>query len=700
MADDTGSVTLDQPALQTFGNRLGQQFEKYKTDRYPLEQQWMKNVRQYRGIYDPEVHIRPFGSTAYPKFTRKWVNGTISRLMQMLFPQTEHNWDIKASVIPELPRVDLEALLNELQDAAGQAGTELSEDQIEEQVKKLADARCDRMRQQMRDQLDEIDYVALARKVVASGVLYGTGLLSGPLIKEEVHRSWRMDVTTKRYKVLEKKRLVPWFDSESIWDWYPDLSAKGIRAQDGYYMRRVMSREQLRRLADRPDFLAGRIVDWLKTNPEGNYKELYWELEIRVDGDRKYAQGLNTRKYELLEWWGYVSGIELKAAGVTVPDDQLSDQFEANVWQIGNTVIKCIVNPTQSQRRPLHQFTFEEDDMNSAGVGLPQVCRDSQLAICESSRMMLDNASVIATPSKLIKLGLLLPGHPLDSRPYMDWYQDPDAGDNTQDAVKNLSFDSHLTELQAIMQLFKSIGEEEVSLPPITSGDTSQGGSEGLRTQGNMSMALGNASLPIRDTVRNFDLFTESVMGGLYDWNMEFNEDPKIKGDFGIVTRGSTSLMAKEVRGQHLMAFGQTIQPEEREFMDWKKNLTERMLTLDLVPSEHLASDEVVQANREAKRKEQEEMAQLQRNLLNAEIRNTFAQAIKNVSQADKNKVGASVEVYKSMMAGLDQIANQHLDADEQTRKHISDARDHVSNLFDLSIRKQAAEKPAAAAAT
>lgn len=699
MDDPTGSVVLNDAALRTLGTRLFEQFVRFEKDRYPLEQQWMRNLRQYRGIYDPEVKIRPFGSTAYPKFTRKWVNGTVSRLMQMLFPQTEFNWNIEPSPIAELSSSDLQQLLNDLSDQATQQGqTDLDDDAIKAAIQKFAAEKCERMKLQMEDQLEEMDYPALAKKVVFSGVLFGTGLLSGPLIKNDTKRSWKKGADG-RYVVTENKRLAPWYEFESIWDWFPDLSAKTRKSQDGYYFRRVMSREQVRKLAERPDFFSLRVLEWLVKNTSGNYRERYWELEVRVDGDRKYATEVNTRKYEVLEWWGFVSGHELKAAGVEISDAELSNEFESNVWSIGDTVIKCIVNPMENQRRPLNEFVFEEDDISLLGVGLPQICRDSQLAICEATRMALDNGSIICTPSKLIKLGLLIPGHDLNSVPYKDWYQDPDAPDNTQDAVKNLTFDSHLPELQNLIQLFKGFGEEEVSLPPISSGDVSQGGSEGARTQGNLSMLMGAASLPIRDNVRNFDLFTDGVMTGLYDWNMEFNPDAKIKGDYIVITTGSTSLIAKEVRAGHYANFAVSIQPEERDEIDWRKFLTNRMKTVDMVPDEVLADPETVTANKDARAKREEALFQQQSALTGSIVRSNVAKSIKDVSLAGKAKTASDIDTYRAILEGLDQVAAQDQNADEQTRKHVSDARDHVRGLLDLSVKKQIADKPVPAKA-
>lgn len=687
MSDDTGGVTVNQEALDALGKRLYGMFTQYEKDRFPMEQQLLRNIRQYRGLYDPDVKIRPNGSTAYPKFTRKWVNGTVSRLMQMLFPQSDTNWDIQPSPIPELGTQDLQSLLNEMQDSA--QGQEIPDEAIEEQIKILAKAKCDRMRIKMQDQLDEMDYVGLARKVVFSGVLYGTGLLSGPLIKTETHRSWHKDIESGRYVVKEADRLAPWFEFESIWDWYPDLSAKTRKSQDGYYFRRVMSRDQVRKLAERPDFMRNAVVDWLKKNEGGNFRERTWESEIRMEGDRKLAIALNKRKYEVLEWWGVISGHELKAAGTEINEDELGNQFEANVWIIDNTVLKCIVNPMESQRRPLSEFVFEEDDLSLTGVGLPQVCRDSQLAICEIARMCLDNGSVICTPSKLIKMGLLLPGHSLDSAPYKDWYQDPDAADNSEDAVKNLTFDSHIVELQGLLTTFKGFGEEEVSLPPISMGDPSQGGSEGARTQGNLSMLMGAASLPIRDNVRNFDLFTDSAMTGLYEWNMEFDTDPKAKGDFNVVTLGSVSLVAKEVRAQHYVAFTQSIQPEERIEIDWRKFAINRMKTIDMVPDEVMADEKTVAANKETQKQQAQQQMALQMALAEAEVKKTLAEAVKSASLAGKADASVEIDKYQAILDGLDRVSQHDTNANDAVAGHVQALRDHFTQQQDLELKQQ-----------
>ena len=45
---------------------LWAKFNTYSTDRYQLEQQWLRNLRQYKRIYDPEITIPEGKSRVYP----------------------------------------------------------------------------------------------------------------------------------------------------------------------------------------------------------------------------------------------------------------------------------------------------------------------------------------------------------------------------------------------------------------------------------------------------------------------------------------------------------------------------------------------------------------------------------------------------------------------------------------------------------
>ena len=202
-------------------------------------------------------------------------------------------------------------------------------------------------------------------------------------------RTWAKEPTSAGYKAIEVQRLRPYYESVSIWDYYPDMSAKKPEGMDGQFQRHVMTRQQVRALADRPDFMRDQILGWLENHPNGNFVEQWWEKNLRTTGDKSNITDISGRKYELCEWWGAISGHELEACGVKAPGG-LSDMVEVNCWVIDNVVIKCVANPLRvrgngdERVRPYHIFIYEQDDISLLGNGLPMTLRDSQMAICEA----------------------------------------------------------------------------------------------------------------------------------------------------------------------------------------------------------------------------------------------------------------------------------------------------------------------------
>ena len=692
-------VELDLNQMRALGQRLWSLFGDYKKDRRGLEDQWLKNLRQYKGIWDPEME-RNFSdsqSRAYPRVTRQKVIGTVSRLMEMLFPQTEKNWGIIPSPMPDIEKTDLQAILDglikrkmaeqESPEKPGNVGEEVGEgedpnedaappapaideytgkpvpptlenDEIEKAIMEFAKVRACRMSKVVEDQLAEIDYVTLAREVVFSAVLFSAGVLKGPLVKKQTRRQWKRGPDGS-YTAQTVEKRVPFFESMSIWDYYPDLSAKKRDQQDGHFERHVMSRSQVKALGERPDFLTEVIEDYLRSHASGNYKEEHWETDLRATGnsDRQNVTNLSGRKYEIAEWWGMVTGHELKACGVAIDEKEMSSEFEANVWLCDNYVFKCVLSPYDAKLRPAHVFVFEEDDISLLGQGLPAVMRDSQLAISDAARMLLDNASVVCGPMLEIVEEALSPTTTPDIHAFKIFWRNTEYIDPSKPAVREIKVESHIAELVSIINLFTEFANQETMLPPAALGDPSKGGSEAMRTSQGMSMLMSAAALPIRDTVRNFDKFTQSVIGSLNWWNMEFNEDPTIKGDYTVLARGSTSLIAKEVRSQSLDWFKASLDPEEKMHVNTRKLLTERMKVRDL-PLDLLEDESEVEANMARQQEKADKLAAQQAEAIGAEIRSKMAKAFKDFSEGQAAGTDANTKVFAAVMKVLTEVAN------------------------------------------
>ena len=651
--------------LRALGDKLGPLFQQYASDRRLAELRWMRNLRQYLGQYDPEIdkELSPNRSRAYPRVTRVKCISVLSRIMNLMFPGNERNWALEASPSPDLNPQDVMDVLQGIMTRKQESGDQspMTDDDVEAAALELAQRRAEKLMTQIDDQLQELggdqslDHVALNRKVVASGIMYGLGVLRGPFVTETQSTKWSIDVSSGMPVPRMRTQYKPMFEFLSVWDFYPDMSAKTLRAMDGYFIRLVMTRHQVRKLADRPDFFGDAIKKYLLTGgQQGNYKAQSFESELRTMGVKSHVneQKSETSKYEIIVWNGPVSGAYMRMAGIEVPEDKLADDLDAEVWMIDGNVIKADLNPWRTlgtDVQTVHTFLFDEDDTSPVGNGLPNVMRDSQMSICASARMLLDNAGVVCGPNLELNTDLLRLDQDLSAvYAYKVWYREGVGLDAQQPAVRNIQIDSHIDELLKTIDLFMKFADMETFVGPATGGDMEKGPSEPMRTAAGASMMRGDAALPFKDIIRNFDTFTQSVINSLVWFNRKFNARSEIEGDFNVIARGATSLIAKEVRGMQLDQLAATLTPEEKLHVDDRKMVEARFAVRDmsgmLVSKSEADRRAAQQAERAAKAEQQQEET------IAAEVRKTLAEAFKNISQGQKNAAGAEATQVKSTL--------------------------------------------------
>lgn len=658
---------IDPAAMLSIGATLLARFKVYEADRLLIEQRWMRNLRQYLGQYDPEIEARLAGdrSKAYPKVTRVKVISVLSRIMNLMFPGNERNWELKASPSADMEPGDVmkavEAAVQQ-QVAAG-LPPEITDETIRGATQQLAQKRADMLAQLIDDQLQEIggdqtaDYVALNHMTALSGILYGVGVVRGPMVREIPRTSWQMDPRTGQPTVVQTPEYRPLFEHLPVWDFYPDMTAKNLTQMDGYFVRVVMSRAQVRELARRSDFIKAQITHVLMQRPTGNYTPKTFETELRQMGVKANVneQRPDTGRYEVLVWHGTMSGQELQQCGAEVAPAQLQDDLEAEVWMIDGMIIKAEINAWRRigvSMRTVHAFVFDEDDTSPLGTGLPSVLRDSQMSIAAATRMLLDNASVTCGPNIEVNIDLMAPGQDISSiRPYKVWEREGLGPEAQYPAVRNVEINAHMPELLKIVDTFMRFADMETFVGPATGGDMERGMSEPMRTAAGASMMRGDAALPFKDIVRRFDRFTQSLITSLVQFNRKFNSAKAPPGDFNVIARGATSLIAKEVRGIQIDTLAATLTPEERLHVDERKLVEQRFLVRDLgdllVPADEAKRRQAQQAQ------QAEEQAQLQKAMIEAETRKTMADAYKGIAQGQKNAANADASTAKTALEVL-----------------------------------------------
>lgn len=656
--------------LRQLGQNLDRLFQQYVSDRRIAELKWLRNLRQYLGIYDPEIEkdLSPSRSKAYPRITRVKCISVLSRIMNLMFPGNERNWELRASPSPEMNPDDVQEAVQKAMKRQQDMGLppELTDATVEDAVQALANERAEKLSHIIDDQLQELggdqtqDYVTLNRKVAQSGILYGLGVLKGPFVRAVQHTTWGLDPSGMYPMANVTVSYKPQFEFLPVWDFYPDMSAKTLYGMDGYFTRVVMSRSQVRKLADRPDFFADVIRKYLSRTPVGNYKAQPFETELRAMGVKVNVneQKAETSKYEVIVWNGPVSGHYLTMAGVEIPEEQMGDEIEAEVWMLDGNVIKADMNPWRkigADVRTIHVFLFDEDDTAPVGNGLPNVVRDSQMSISAATRMLLDNASVVCGPNLELNTDILRPDQDLTSTSaYKIWYREGLGNEASVPAVRNIAIDSHLEELLKTIDLFMKFADIETFVGPATGGDMEKGkfASEPLRTATGASMLRGDAALPFKDIIRNFDIFTQSIIYSLVQFNRKFNPDKAPEGDYNVIARGATSLIAKEIRGMQLDMMAQSLSNMELDHIDERKFVEARFAVRDL--GNLLVSPDEAKRRQQQRSQSHQDQAEQQKETAQAQVRKLLSDSYKNIAQGQKNAANADAAAVKAMLDVLE----------------------------------------------
>lgn len=669
MADDYTPTDAAEPVDHTAGKRalgdaLDKTFTQYKKDRVAAELQWMNNLRQYLGKYDPDMleNIPTGRSKAYPKRTRVKCMSMVSRLMSLLFPAGEKNWKVGASTVPNLPATTLVMALDEWRKA--NPGTQPTQETLDQLVHDTAKEIALRQEKIIEDQLQDVDphgasdYETLVRKVVFSAVLYGPGVAKGPMVVAEKVSQYRLDAGGVP-QVLEVEAYRPYWEFVPCWNYYPDLSAPSFEQMEGEFQRHIYSKHQLLQFADRGDVDGDTIREFVRQHPDGNYTRSNHENEMQQLG----GQGSQTAtgcKFELLEYWGSCAGDKLSAAGATdlKEDDRTSEAVRYTALLLGNKVVKVAKNPLPEGTKVFHQFVFEEDEVNLLGSGLPPIMRDSQLAVSSFSRMLVDNAASVCGPNIEVDMDLISPSQTNNAiAPFKVWMKD--GGAAGQRAVHSVTFNSHIPELLQAIQRFDTFADGETFISPVTGGDTTNVPGEAMRTTGGASMIMGAAALPFRDIVRNFDRFTMGVITALVRWNQLYSVDAdRLQGDVRPIAKGASSLMAKEVRANALDQLSVTLRDDERVYIDTRALLMERLRVRDLPVADLMASDEEVSRRQQAAAQQSSEQQQQQQQMFAAQLRDMEADALKSLAQAQKNLTAADVAVFKALVEAVNNGAD------------------------------------------
>ena len=588
---------------------ISERYKRAEDYRYQDEERWIKAYRNYRGLYGSDVQFTESErSRVFIKITKTKTLAAYGQIVDVLFANHKFPLSIDPTQLPdgvagdvhfdpkESPEVrdilnspygfsgdgkDLEpgATRTSLSEKLGEYQNKLGDlEGVREGVGQTGSAitvspalvAAKRMQKKIHDQLEESGASKHLRSTAFEMSLFGTGVMKGPFAVDKEYPNWNDD---GEYDPMFK--TVPQVSHVSVWNFYPDPDANNMDEAQYVIERHKMSRSQLRALKKRPYFRDSVIEEVIAEGE--NYTKLYWEDDLS-----DYAPEHDIDRFEVMEYWGTVDINLLEEQQIDIPKDLKDlDELQANVWVCNGRLIRVVLNPFKPARIPYVAAPYELNPYSFFGVGIAENMDDTQTLMNGFMRMAVDNA--VLSGNLLIEVDEtnLVPGQDLTVYPGKVFRRQ---GGAPGQALFGTKYPNVSSENMMMFDKARQLSDESTGFPSFAHGQTGVAGVG--RTASGISMLMGAAAGGIKTVIKNVDDYLLKPLGeGLFQFNMQFDFDPSIKGDLEVVARGTESLMANEVRSQRLMQFlGVTSNPALAPFAKFNYIIREIAKSLDLDP--------------------------------------------------------------------------------------------------------------------
>lgn len=437
------------------------------------------------------------------------------------------------------------------------------------------------MEKLIQDQLTEDAAEYALRRTIFECVLLGSGVFKGPTGKDKLFHHWKQDPKTNKITYDPTVKFVPKFDSVSCWNFYPDPHASHAKDWDYTIERHLLNRAQLRELKANPTFIPEAIERLLKLPPI--YTEEYWETQIRETNLE-----LNRKRYEVLEYWGYLDEALAQSVGLKFEINQIN---MVNIWICHNEIIRAIVNPFSPQRFPYYVVPYEEHPYQVWGIGVGENMKDTQSLMNGHMRLAIDNLKLAGSVILEVNQNQLAPGQDMTIYPGKMFFRQ---GGSPNQSIYSIDFKDTSASHMAMFDKARQLSDETTGIPSFATGSGEI--SSAMRNAASISMMMGAAALNIKTVIRNIDYYLLQPLGEqIYQWNMQFNEDDvKIRGDMEVKAQGTTALMQREVQSQRLLSLVQVASnPIMAPFLNAEYAFKEIAKSMDLDPDKIVNSPDI-----------------------------------------------------------------------------------------------------------
>lgn len=580
--------------LRGLARKITDLFSDSANARLTKEQEWIHCQNLYNAPLIDKTLIRddPFRfegkkSRPVPNIVRTKCDTAVANSYSMQFAAGEKNWDM-------FPPANV--LSAEITEA------------------------CRNMEKEIESQLDDCNYPAEARKAMYDRVIYGTGVLKGP-------------VNTGRQRVEYVNQGTEWVartitdDTPAIeyvplWRYYPDMSVTNHDEGEFAIETHSMSPSELRKYVTHPGFEGDVILDFLKDDtctPE-SANARFNRLNEQVWETNPYL--LKRKKHLVLEYHGPITYDALNKMGIepTFEHDLETTEFYGEVWVLGDRVIRMeIENIDGWFETPYSLSVWKKDPTSVFGFGHPLLLSDPQRVITQTYHMILDNAALTSGPQVAMYKKWI---QPVDGKwelsPNKSWLL-TDPTKSVQDAIQFFNPTNNIGNIMPVLNLARQFAEEESATPGGASGLPSPQTSESAT--GQLLMMHNSTTLLDFQSEEWDDMVTEKVIRRMYAWNMQYSTKPHIKGNYVIDVKSSSEYKNKQmhIRDLERLSMEASQNPALQDLVDMQELQRARLHLMNLPDNKIILTAEESQ-ERAAQRQQQPDPAMVEMELKAREV--------------------------------------------------------------------------------
>lgn len=562
-----------QPLIQGLASHVRERWSEAKDAKRDLEERMLEGLRQRKGEYNPDKLAeiqKQGGSEVYIQMTSVKCRAATSWLRDTLLGSgNDKPWslsptpepDLAPEVVQELQNAMTQQLMQQMQmggvmpdEQTMQMAASQMKDKAARQIKDEARKRVERMETKMEDQLIEGGFIKALDQFLDDVATFPFAVIKGPVKRMRKDLKWEMGQLVPTETIRNEWERVDPFDIY----WAPWAS----KIDDGYVIERHrMTRDSLESLIGVEGYSEAAIRTVLGDFESGNLNEWLFTDTAQADAEGKNTTrtSSNTDLIDALQLWDSVIGKDLLDWGIEA-DEEIDPHlsYPCEVWLIGSTVIKAVLNYDPLGRKPYFATSYEAIPGAIAGNGVTDLCRDTQDMVNASARALANNMGISSGPQVGVNVSRLPAGEDLTQMyPWKIWqFQSSDYNDGSA-PINFFQPQSNAGELMKVFEMFSLRADEDTMIPKYMTGGHQAGAS---RTSSGLSMLISNAGKGIKQVINNIDTnIITPIIERLYQDNLRYSEDPDLVGDVHVIARGAASLVVKEMEATRKMEFLQIV---------------------------------------------------------------------------------------------------------------------------------------------